>query len=216
MEGNGGFRWPAGKRVAVSLTLDDARPSQVDVGLPVLARHGTRATFYVSIPRLTQRMERWQAASAAGHEIGNHSLQHPCTANFRWGTANVLERYTLATMEEELLEANRRLSELFGVVPRTFAYPCGQDFVGVGVDRSSYVPVVARHFRAGRGFRDEYVNAPEVCDLARLGGTELDGVSAAEMLSALDRFCVFCADPANGVWIDTVASIAEYVAANRR
>jgi peptidoglycan/xylan/chitin deacetylase (PgdA/CDA1 family) len=198
------------------------------------------------MPALEERIDRWREAADAGHEIGNHSLRHPCSANFRWKTADVLEHYTLPTIEAELLEANRRLAERFGAPPRTFAYPCGQDFVGVGAERRSYVPVVARHFLAGRGFRDEYLNAPEVCDLARLGGTELDGESAEEMLSAvaraasggqwlvwvghdvgpggrqttlvdaLDQFCAHCADPTNGVWIDTVANVAAYVAARRR
>jgi len=148
MEAGGEFRWPEGKRAAVSLTFDDARGSQLDVGLPILARHGTRATFYVSMPALEGRIDRWREAAAAGHEIGNHSLRHPCSANFRWKTEDVLERYTLATIEAELLEANRRLSELFGATPRSFAYPCGQDFVGIGAERRSYVPVVARHFLA--------------------------------------------------------------------
>ncbi|HXI40557.1 MAG TPA: hypothetical protein VNH83_11290, partial [Bryobacteraceae bacterium] len=29
------FHWPDGKRVAVSLSFDDARASQVDVGIPL-------------------------------------------------------------------------------------------------------------------------------------------------------------------------------------
>jgi hypothetical protein len=33
---------------------------------------------------------------------------------------------------------------------------------------------------------------------------------------ALDRLCAYCMDPANGVWLDTVANIAAYVKANRQ
>jgi hypothetical protein len=47
---------------------------------------------------------------------------------------------------DELLAANETLEELLGVRPRTFAYPCGQRFVGAGENTRSYVPVVARHF----------------------------------------------------------------------
>ena len=245
MNGPRTFNRPPGKRVAVSLTFDDARQSQVDAGLPILNRHGVKATFYVSIPRAAEQAAGWRAAVAAGHEIGNHSLNHPCSANFFWKARNVLEDYTLERMEEELLEANSRLTDLFGVTPRTFAYPCGQDFVGRGAGRQSYVPVVARHFLAGRGFRDEHLNPPEICDLAKLGGTELDGLNAADIRSTLDRaaenqlwlvlaghdvgssgrqttrtealeeFCAYCVDPASGVWIDTVANIAAYVKANQ-
>jgi peptidoglycan/xylan/chitin deacetylase (PgdA/CDA1 family) len=42
------FPWPAGKRAAISLSFDDARQSQVDVGLPLLDRYGDKATFYLS------------------------------------------------------------------------------------------------------------------------------------------------------------------------
>jgi hypothetical protein len=106
--------------------------------------------------------------------------------------------------------------------------------------------VVAKHFLAGRGFRDEYLNAPTICDLARVGGTEMDGLDFDALLQtvnraaekgmwvvfaghevapvgrqttrteALDRLCAYCMDPANGVWLDTVANIAAYVKANRQ
>jgi peptidoglycan/xylan/chitin deacetylase (PgdA/CDA1 family) len=39
--------WPDGKRTATGLSCDDARPSLVDAGVPVLDRHGLKATFYV-------------------------------------------------------------------------------------------------------------------------------------------------------------------------
>lgn len=245
MDAPGAFTWPDGKRVAASLTFDDARQSQLDAGLPILDRHGVKATFYVSIPRAAAQADAWRAAVATGHELGNHSLRHSCSANFLWQARHVLEDYTLETMETELLEANRQLTEWFGVTPQTFAYPCGQDFVGRGIGRQSYVPVVARNFLAGRGFRDEYLNAPGICDLAKLGGTELDGLDAEALFSlleraaekrlwlvlaghevgsgghqttraqVLDRFAAYCADPANGVWIDTVANIAAYVRVNQ-
>lgn len=236
--------WPENKRVAVSLSFDDARESQVDQGVPVLDACGARATFYVNVERAAARAADWGAAAARGHELGNHSLRHACSGNFVWHAANVLENYTEARMEEELLEANRRLAELFGEAPRTFAYPCGQTFVGRGVDRRSYVPVVARHFLAGRGFRDEYYNRPEFVDLAKVGGTEMDGVPFAQLVAHIERaavngqwvvfvghdvladetrrqavppailrqLCEYCLDPANGVWLDTVAAVAARVA----
>jgi len=234
------FIWPENKRVAVSLSFDDARESQMDQGVPVLDACGARATFYVNVERAAARAADWGAAAARGHELGNHSLRHACSGNFVWHAANVLENYTEARMEEELLEANRRLAELFGEAPRTFAYPCGQTFVGRGVDRRSYVPVVARHFLAGRGFRDEYYNRPEFVDLAKVGGTEMDGVPFAQLVAHIERaaangqwvvfvghevladearrqtvtpeilrqLCEYCLDPANGVWLDTVAAVA--------
>ena len=245
MAANPTFSWPHGARAAVSLSFDDGRPSQLDNGLPVLARSGTRATFYVAPGRVEERLADWRQALAAGHEIGNHSLRHTCSGNFIWGVRNVLENYTFEQMEEELAEANRGLRERLGVTPVTFAYPCGQTFVGRGVDRRSYVPAVARLFQAGRGFREEFLNRPDFCDLAALGGTEMDGVPFERLVTTLqqaaahglwvifvghdvsnlprqcvnpetlDRLCAWCHDPANGVWIDTVAAVAAHVAAAR-
>src|SRR5437773_604151 len=39
------FQWPNGKRMALSLSFDDGRPSQVDTGLALLRRHDVKVTF---------------------------------------------------------------------------------------------------------------------------------------------------------------------------
>ena len=59
------FRWPDGKRAAVSLSFDDARPSQVDTGLAVLARLGARATFYVVPMHVEAKLAGWQRCGRA-------------------------------------------------------------------------------------------------------------------------------------------------------
>ena len=33
---------------------------------------------------VAERLEGWKKAVADGHEIGNYTLLHPCSANFRW------------------------------------------------------------------------------------------------------------------------------------
>ncbi len=58
------FFWPEGKRVAVSLSFDDARTSQIDVGVPLLNRYQVKATFYVNPPRLESRLDGWKKAAA--------------------------------------------------------------------------------------------------------------------------------------------------------
>jgi peptidoglycan/xylan/chitin deacetylase (PgdA/CDA1 family) len=179
---------------------------------------------------------------AAGHEIGNHTIRHPCSANFCWSRDNALEDYTLADMEADILAANDRIKELLGVVPRTFAYPCGQTFVGRGAHCASYVPVVAGRFLAGRGFHGETHNNPALCDLAQLCGSAADGLSFDELrrladhaaadggwlvlcshevgadgggqttgAAVLDRLCEYAADASRGLWVDTVAAVADYV-----
>ena len=237
------FRWPEGKRVAVSLSFDDARASQVDVGLPLLDKYGVKATFYVSPRNLEKRLDGWKKAAVNGHEIGNHSTSHPCTANYPFSSKNALENYTVAMMERDLDGASAEIERLLGVKPVTFAYPCGQKFIGRGVDVKSYVPLVAKRFLAGRGFRDEGTNDPASCDLAQALGVESDGLTFDEMKSlvsaaqggwlvlagheigkpgrqttqaaSLEQLLKYAADPPNGVWIDTVKAIGKYIQAQR-
>ena len=145
------FPWPQNKRFALSLTFDDARASAVLQGVPALNSHDIKGTFYFFFGNYLPYLEEWRRAASLGHEIGNHTLSHSCSGNFRFSSAHALEDYTLARMEEELLGANARLQELFNLTPTTFAYPCGQKFVGRGTEVASYVPLVARHFLAGAG-----------------------------------------------------------------
>lgn len=241
----GAFHWPEGKRVAVSLSFDDARASQVDVGMPILNKHRAKATFFLNPGRMERQLDGWKKAAAAGHEIASHSTSHPCTLNYPFSAKNALENYTLSKMEEDLDHASAELERLTGVRPVTFAYPCGEKFVGRGSEVKSYVPLIARKFLVGRGFRDEDANDPARCDLAQILGMESDGLSFDEMKrlvtsaasrgawlvfagheiggggrqttrsDALEQLLQFAEDPANGVWLDTVQTVAKYILANR-
>ncbi len=196
------FSWPKGARGALSISFDDARGSQVDHHSSALfKKHGIRVTYFVSLANVEKKLDLWRAVVADGHEIGNHSLQHPCSGNFPWigDGESALENYSLPKIEAELLEANRRIGEMLGVTPVSYAYPCGLDFVGRGERRASYVPVVARHFLVGRGYRGEYANNPIFCDLSMVQGFGADH----DDLSALKAY----ADQAinSGYWIILIA-----------
>lgn len=235
------FQWPPGKRAAISLSFDDARLSQIDKGIDLLEKYGVKATFFVSPAAMKQRLPGWRRAVAFGHEIGNHSMSHPCTANYEFSAQNALEGLTLALMAKELDDANAEIERLLGVKPMTFAYPCGQKFVGRGVEVRSYVPLVAARFLAGRGYLDEAANDPNVCDLAQSMGVGFDGLTAKQIMDlvsdatksgrwlifvgheigtsgaqttnieALGELLKFAKDPANGIWIDTVQAVAKHV-----
>lgn len=240
-EGNGEFGWPNGKRAAVSLTFDDARLTQVSDGFPILTKHDVKATFYVTIKFMEQRLDAWREAVAFGHEIANHTVAHPCTGNFVWSRDAALEDYTFDTIGQDILEANEIIEELVGVTPKTFAYPCGQHFVGRGREQRSYVPFVAEHFMIGRGYNMTVLVDPLRCDPAYLPAPNFDRLSwpAAKALiddarqegrwlilaghevadegrqavipDTLDRVCAYCNDPDNGVWLDTVANVGRHV-----
>lgn len=244
-QGQDSFRWPEAKQAAISLTFDDARLSQVDRGLPILDTYGVKATFYVVPSQVEQRLPGWKNAVANSHEIGNHTLRHPCSGNFSWSREKALENYTLAQMGRELDEANTAIERSLGVRPTTFAYPCGQKFVGRGLSVKSYVPLVAERFIVGRGAYDEVGNDPNFCDLARATGISLDGLdfeqakqlidkAAAEgrwliffgheigpvghqtvATSTLESVCRYARDPANGLWMDTVETIGKYIQQQR-
>lgn len=235
------FKWPEGKRCAVSLTFDDARPSQLDNGLALFKRTGAKATFYLSPGRMEQHIEGWKQAVKDGHEMGNHSDTHPCTANYRLNGPHSLEDLTLDAMGKDLDACTNRIQAALGVTPVSFAYPCGQKFVGRGAQARSYVPLVAERFLTGRGYLDERANDPAVCDLAALMGTGFDDIPYEAMLAeiekakkesrwlvfvghdigprkfqcadaeALERLCRHALDPANGIWLDTVATIARHL-----
>ncbi len=134
------FAWPGGAKAAVSLGYDDGLDSQLDHVVPALNKRGLRASFYVPIngPTLPARQNEWKAAAAAGHELGNHSLFHGCSAKGpgrEWVQPHRdLDRQMAAQVQEQVIAANTWLQSLDGRTRRTFTPPCldmqagGQDF----------------------------------------------------------------------------------------
>lgn len=177
MSQNKNFPWPDGCEGAISLTFDDGSQPQLDIAIPILEEYGLSGTFYIN-PRgddWKQRLAPWREAGLAGHEIGNHTIGHVCSANFGWGAAKTLETTTLDEMEADIAEAERRLKELLPEQPtRSFCYPCYQDYVGIGATRKSYVPIVAKYFPAARG-TGEAANHPEFTDLHYLTSAVASG-----------------------------------------
>ncbi len=239
------FQWPEGKKMALSLTFDDARLSQIDKGIPLLDKYNVKATFYISPDNMMQRIDGWKNAAIKGHDIGNHSLHHPCSGNFEWSRNKALEDYTPEIMRKELDSASKIIEKTVGVYPVSFAYPCGQTFTGRGAETKSYVPVVALLFETGRGWLDEGPNDPSFCDMSQLTGMELDDKSFKEIknliedsrgkgawlilaghemnesgnqtsfLSTIEAICRYASDPSNGIWIDNIHTIASYIKAKR-
>ncbi|HNP21110.1 MAG TPA: polysaccharide deacetylase family protein [Panacibacter sp.] len=237
--------WPKGKEAAISLSFDDARFSQVDRGTALLDSMQVKATFYLVPAAAEQRMEGWKKAVAAGHEMGNHSLFHPCSGNFEWSRNHALENYTLDSMRYELVESNNRIEKMLGVKPIVFAYPCGQKFVGRGVNTKSYVPLIAEMFITGRGFMEETPNDPAYVDFAQITGIEMDGKDFEQLLPMIEaarkkgqwvvlaghemaddgvqttrlamlrKLIAYVKDPANKMWVAPVGEVAKYISGKR-
>jgi peptidoglycan/xylan/chitin deacetylase (PgdA/CDA1 family) len=193
-----------------------------------------------------KQLEGWKNAVATGHEIGNHSLTHPCTGNFIWSRKNALEDYSLDQMRTELMECNRRITELLNVKAEVFAYPCGQKFVGRGIGTKSYVPLVAEMFLVGRGWMDETGNDPAFDNFSQLTGVEMDGkdfeqilhlvedakksgqwlvLAGHEMgdagmqttrLAMLEKLMEYAQNSENGIWLQPVGTVAKYIQKRRK
>ncbi|MET0790032.1 MAG: polysaccharide deacetylase family protein [Polyangiaceae bacterium] len=146
------YVWPNGASAAVSLTYDDAIPSQLDNAAPALARHGLLATFFLtgSSPTLRAWPERFRALLKAGHELGSHTMTHPCDRGLDFVKPGMsLQDFDLARMDAELVESVKQLRDLGQTGPLSFAYPCGSTWLGEA--RTSYVPLIEQSFIAARG-----------------------------------------------------------------
>jgi hypothetical protein len=182
--------WPTGSDCGVSLTFDDGSKSQLERAIPYMNKVGVRGTFYLN-PRenFQEQLKPWTEAAAAGHEIGNHTVTHPCARSLT-GSERGLEAMTLADLEADILEAERRLrAAIPGQTRRSFCYPCYYHHVGEGLNRQSYVPIIAKHFTAGRtgtcnrGFFPD----PTYCDLHCLESHACETLMGYEMIGLCER-----------------------------
>lgn len=124
------MEWPNGARAAIVLTYDDAVSSQLDYAIPVLDSAGLKGTFFLSNVRQAD-VERWRSAAASGHELANHTLNHPCLAGtFEMPRRQQLEQYTPEAVLQEIGQQNVLLTALDGLQEHGFAVPCGQTMAG--------------------------------------------------------------------------------------
>jgi sialate O-acetylesterase len=124
------------KKCAVVLTYDDALDVHLDNAMPLLDSLNMKGTFYIigSSDVLQKRMNEWRIAANRGHELGNHTLFHPCNGG-RTGREfvtpeNDLRNYTLDRIVSEILVTNTLLKAIDGKEKRSFAYTCGDTKVG--------------------------------------------------------------------------------------
>ncbi len=183
--------WPGDYVCAVSLSYDDGNDTQREIAAPGMEARGFRGTFFLSCGSdgWERKLEGFVPLHEAGHEIGNHTIGHTCSRNFRDEPgARGLETMTLADIEADVVEAERRLSQFCPRESRSFAYPCYMTHVGSGLTRQSYVPVIAKHFIAGRA-QGEYgfSNSPHNCDLACLASQPIEQMRGEEIVGIMDH-----------------------------
>jgi peptidoglycan-N-acetylglucosamine deacetylase len=123
--------WPGSRHAAIVLTYDDSLRSQLANAIPQLDAAGFKATFFLSGTFQQEDVERWRAVARSGHELGNHSVLHPCArGTFDMPDQYNNERYSVPTMLTEIRVMNTLLHAIDGKTERTYATPCGQTVVG--------------------------------------------------------------------------------------
>ena len=102
-----------GQIAAIALTYDDALRSQLDIAIPQLDAAGFKGTFFLDGDITPADMLRWREAQRAGHELGNHSLFHPCPRAMLPDRKNYFtENYDVDRMLGEIAAMN---NVLFGI-----------------------------------------------------------------------------------------------------
>lgn len=150
------IHWPQLQQMAINLSYDDAFISQIDNAVPALNKNNLKASFYLSMnsPTLITHRKNWIEISKQGHELGNHTIHHCCSASKPdrdWVSPEQdLDVYSLDKIINEVIEANSLLNALDGKIDRTFNPPCGD----IIVEGQSYLPFIKPLFTGIKGFDD--------------------------------------------------------------
>ena len=127
------FVWPQGKVAALALTYDDALHSQLDIAIPQLDAAGFKGTFFLDGDIGPADMLRWRKVQHAGHELGNHTLFHPCPRAMLPDRRNYFtENYDADRVLAEIGVMNNVLFGIDGASKRTYSVPCSQMLLGDG------------------------------------------------------------------------------------
>ncbi len=145
-----------GKKCAVVITYDDAIDQHLDNAVPILDSLGLKASFYVTAfsGSVQNRLNEWKNLDKKGHELGNHTLYHPCVGGTgrEWVKPEYdMRNYTVQRMIDETRMTNLFLQALDGKTKRTFAFTCGDMKIG----DSSFINAMKKDFIAARAVRNE-------------------------------------------------------------
>ncbi len=183
--------WPAGAACAVSLTYDDGRAIHHQLVAPLLEAHGLHATFYLSIQQVRDPDE-WRKVAARGHELGNHSLFHPCrrepAEKFGWLAEDYdLANYSPQRFHDELELANRFIDLLDGGRPRTYGNNCTNLTIGRGDREQPMDPILEQLFVAARGTVTRKPVDPMRPVFTRLGHYSGDGKTFEQLRAEIEQ-----------------------------
>jgi sialate O-acetylesterase len=235
-----------GKKTAVVLTYDDALNVHLDNVIPALDSLNLKGTFYLtaSSDAGRNRIAEWRKAATNGHELGNHTLFHPCDASkpgMTWVRPEYdMSKYSLAQIQNEIKMCNAYLKAIDGKDTRTFAFTCGHKKVAEG----EFIQSLASDFVAARAVRHEMHSLAEqtLLDIdcySMEGSTGLQMIELVKQAQASGKLLVFLFHGVGGehglnvskeahsqllhylkenekdIYMDTMINLAEYIKANK-
>jgi peptidoglycan/xylan/chitin deacetylase (PgdA/CDA1 family) len=228
---------PNGEKVAVSLSYDDALDSQLDNAIPSLNKHNFKASFYIlpTSGALRNRLSEWRDIAMQGHELGNHTIYHACSASLpdrEWVKPYAdLDNRSVEHMREEIIIMNTFLQALDEKTERTFTIPCG-DMLASG---ENYLPAVYDLFVAikGQGLGDgtavlwapSDVSGADLIDYIEHVGSGvrviniifhgIGGDYLTVSTEAHDELLQYLADHRDTYWVDTYLNIMKHINSQR-
>lgn len=177
-----------GKKAAVVLTYDDALGVHLDNAMQTLDKYRFKGTFYVTVSSepFKARISDWRAMAKAGHELGNHTMFHPCDGSQPgrdWvSKATDLSTWSVQRMVDNIAMTNVLLTAVDGKSKRTFAYTCGDKSAG----GESFVGQVMQSFPGARGVQGGYEKI-ETMDLSDIRSFMVMGDSAEKLIGRVDE-----------------------------
>jgi len=173
-----------GKTAAIALTYDDGLNVHLDTVAPLLNTNNIQATFFLTgtADAVVNRQEDWTKLANQGHELGNHTMIHPCSGSLPgrdWVPfSKDLDRYTVDDYLDEISTASALINSIDTKTRRTFAYPCGDKHVnGVSIEDD-----LKGRFAAARGV-SRGINLRGQINLYDLTTYSVSGHSFEEMQS---------------------------------
>lgn len=163
--------WPQRRSCAISLTYDDGLEGHAREVAPALAELGLSATFFAPIESdLIRNPGRWRQVAEMGHELGNHTIFHPCHKIAEEDRSWVepcfdLGAYTESRFRRELSVASGVLAAIDGRSERTYGNTCAETTLGPASAPTPMTEILKPLFVAARG---------RYCGLAAQPGPELD------------------------------------------
>jgi peptidoglycan-N-acetylglucosamine deacetylase len=176
------------KKCAIALTYDDGLNVHLDHVVHKLDSLGLKGTFYIpgNSTALNIRMEEWKTIARNGHELGNHTLFHPCAGKSKgreWVNPDYdLDDYSITQIVDEIKLANVLLKALDGKDKRTFAYTCGDMSIG----GKSFVDLIKDDFVAARGVTSKLDKWGEV-DLFNISAFMINGQTGEELIDLVKK-----------------------------